>query len=104
MSSQIASLKEKQILASKLQLKDNKCPVCDSTVEKLNPFFQEDHIKDEIIKLQENIKLKEKERDMYTQKRKEFLEKVQKTRDAEATKGSNAGNGQGDLNKDTGGD
>ena len=85
MTSQIASLKEKQILASKLQLKDNKCPVCDSIVEKLNPFFQEDHIKEEIIKLQENIKLKEKERDMYTQKKKEFLEKVQKTRDAEAT-------------------
>ena len=85
MSSQIASLKEKQILASKLQLKDNKCPVCDSTVEKLNPFFQEEHIKDEIIKLQQDIKLKEKERDIYSQKREEFLEKVQKTRDAEAT-------------------
>ena len=85
MTSQIASLKEKQILASKLQLKDNKCPVCDSIVEKLNPFFQEEHIKEEIIKLQENIKIKEKERDMYIQKKKEFLEKVQKTRDAEAT-------------------
>ena len=85
MTSQIASLKEKQILASKLQLKDNKCPVCDSIVERLNPFFQEEHIKEEIIKLQENIKLKEKERYMYSQKKKEFLEKVQKTRDAEAT-------------------
>jgi len=85
MSSQIASLKEKQVLASKLQLKDKKCPVCDSTVEKLNPFFQEEHIKEEIIKLKENIKLKEKERDMYSQKRKEFLEKIQKIRDAEAT-------------------
>lgn len=84
-SNQIASLKEKQILASKLQLKDNKCPVCDSDVEKLNPFFQEEHIKDEIIKLQQDIKLKEKERDMYTQKRKEFLEKVQKTKNAEST-------------------
>ena len=85
MISQIASLKEKQILASKLQLKDNKCPVCDSTVEKLNPFFQVEHIKEETIKLQENIKLKEKEREMYNQKKKEFVEKVQKTRDAEAT-------------------
>ena len=85
-SNQIASLKEKQILASKLQLKDNKCPVCDSTgITKLNPFFQEEHIKDKIIKLQQDIKLKEKERDMYTQKRKEFLEKVQKTQGAEAT-------------------
>ncbi|UTY62061.1 MAG: AAA family ATPase [Marine Group I thaumarchaeote] len=85
MLSQIASLKEKQILASKLQLKDNKCPVCDSTVEKLNPFFQIEHVKEETIKLQENIKLKEKEREMYNQKKKEFFEKVQKTRDAEAT-------------------
>ena len=85
MSNQIASLKEKQVLASKLQLKDNKCPVCDSTVEKLTPFFQEEHIKDEIIKLEQDIKLKEKERDMYTQKRKEFEEKVQKIRDAEST-------------------
>ena len=85
MLSQIASLKEKQILASKLQLKDNKCPVCDSTVEKLNPFFQIEHVKEETIKLQENIKLKEKEREMYNQKKKEFVQKVQKTRDAEAT-------------------
>ena len=85
MSNQIASLKEKQVLASKLQLKDNKCPVCDSTVEKLNPIFQEEHIKEEIIKLQQDTKLKEKERDMYTQKRKEFEEKIQKTRDAEST-------------------
>ena len=85
MLSQIASLKEKQILASKLQLKDNKCPVCDSTVEKLNPFFQIEHVKEETIKLQENIKLKEKEREMYNQKKKEFVQKVQKIRDAEAT-------------------
>jgi DNA repair protein SbcC/Rad50 len=85
MSNQKASLKEKQVLASKLQLKDNKCPVCDSSVEKLAPFFQEEHIKDEIIKLEQDIKLKEKERDMYTQKRKEFEEKVQKIRDAEST-------------------
>ena len=85
MTNQIASLKEKQILASKLQLKDNKCPVCDSTVEKLNPLFQVDHINEEIVKLQENIKLKEEERELYTQKKKEFLEKIQKTKEAEAT-------------------
>ncbi|MDA0669689.1 MAG: AAA family ATPase [Crenarchaeota archaeon] len=82
---QIASLKEKEILASKLQLKDNKCPVCDSIVKKLNPFFQEEHIKEEIIKLQKDIISKEKERNMYTLERKESLEKVQKTRDAEIT-------------------
>ena len=98
-SNQIASLKEKQILASKLQLKDNKCPVCDSTVEKLNPFFQEEHIKEEIIKLQQDTKLKEKERDMYTQKRKEFLEKVQKTQGAEATLRAHSINAREELIK-----
>ena len=85
MTSQIASLKEKQLLASKLQLKDNKCPVCDSDVQKLNPLFQEEHLKQEMIHLQEEIILKEKEREMYNQKRKDFSEKLQYSRDAEAT-------------------
>ncbi len=85
MANQTISLKEKLSLASKLQIKDNKCPVCDSNVEKLNPFFQEEHLQQEITELQKRIKLKEKESDMYSQKRKEFLEKLQSARDAEAT-------------------
>jgi exonuclease SbcC len=82
---QIASLKEKQSLASKLQLKDNKCPVCDSEVEKLNPLFQEEHLKQEIIQLQEEVSSKEKENEMYKQKKKDFSEKLQDSRNAEAT-------------------
>ena len=85
MTNQTISLKEKLSLASKLQIKDNKCPVCDSNVEKLNPFFQEEHLQQEITELQKQIKLKEKESDMYNQKRKEFLEKLQSARDADAT-------------------
>ena len=85
MVNQTISLKEKLSLASKLQIKDNKCPVCDSDVEKLNPFFQEEHIRQEITELQKMIKSKEAESDMYGQKRKEFLEKLQIARDAEAT-------------------
>jgi exonuclease SbcC len=84
-SGQIASLKEKQSLASKLQLKDNKCPVCDSEVEKLNPLFQEEHLKQEIIQLQEEVIAKEKENEMYKQKKKDFSEKLQDSRNAEAT-------------------
>ena len=83
--SQTASLREKQSLAAKLQLKDNKCPVCDSDVEKLNPLFQEEHLKQELETLQGQIGLKEKEHEMYNQKRKEFSEKLQSSRDAEAT-------------------
>ena len=66
MTNQIASLKEKQALASKLLLKDNKCPVCDSVVEKLNPIFQEKHLSNEISTLQERIVSLEKEKTMYT--------------------------------------
>jgi exonuclease SbcC len=84
-TSQIVSLKEKEKLAEKLQLKDNKCPVCDSIVEKLNPFFQEKHIKEELIKLKQDVDLKEKERIMYSQERDRFVAELQKIRDAEAT-------------------
>ena len=84
-TNQIISLKEKQILASKLQLIDNKCPVCDSNVEKLNPLFQEEHLQQEILELQKQITSKEKENEMYNQKRKEFSVKIQNARDAEAT-------------------
>ena len=84
-TTQIVSLKEKEKLAEKLQLKDNKCPVCDSIVEKLNPFFQEEHIKEEIIKLKQDVDLKEKERIMYSQERDRFAGELQKIRDAEAT-------------------
>ncbi|MDH3657565.1 MAG: SMC family ATPase [Nitrosopumilus sp.] len=98
-SSQTASLKEKQLLASKLQLKDNKCPVCDSNVEKLNPIFQEEHLKHEMTSVQKKIMSKEKERDMYNQKRKEFSEKLQKARDAEATLRAHSINNKEELIK-----
>jgi len=98
-SSQIASLKEKQLLASKLHLKDNKCPVCDSNVEKLNPLFQEEYIKHEITTLQEKINSSEKEKIVYGQKRKEFSEKLQYARDAEATLRAHSINNKEELVK-----
>ena len=82
---QIASLKEKQTLAAKLQLKDNKCPVCDSNVEKLNPLFQEEHLRKEIKSLQEKVVSREREKETYIRKRREFSEKLQSAREAEAT-------------------
>ncbi len=85
MTNQTISLKEKLSLASKLQLKNNKCPVCDSNVEKLNPLFQENHLRQEITEIGNQIISKEKERDMYNQKNKEFSTKLQSARDAEAT-------------------
>lgn len=99
MKSQTASLQEKQLLASKLQLKDNTCPVCDSSVEKLNPLFQEEHLKEEMASLQEQIVSKENEYQMYNQKRKEFAEKLQSARDAEATLRAHSINSKQELEK-----
>ena len=85
MTNQTTSLKEKLSLALKLQLKNNKCPVCDSNVEKLNPLFQEEHLRQEITEIGNQIISKEKERSMYNQKKKVFSTKLQSARDAEAT-------------------
>ena len=99
MKNQTASLNEKQLLASKLHLKDNKCPVCDSRVEKLNPLFQEEHLKQELESLHKQIASKEKEYKMYNQKRKEFSEKLQSSRDAEATLRAHSINSKEELVK-----
>jgi len=99
LTGKVASLKEKQALAEKIQLKDNKCPVCDSKVEKLNPLFQEEHLKQEILSIKEQIILAEKERVIYNQKRIEFSQKLQKAREAQATLRAHAINDQEDLKK-----
>ncbi len=96
-TNQITSLKEKLLLASKLQLKDKKCPVCDSDVEKLNPLFQEDHLRNKITEIQNQIISKEKERDTYNQKKKEFSTKLQNARDAEATLRAHSVNSKEEL-------
>ncbi|QUC65028.1 SMC family ATPase [Nitrosopumilus sp. K4] len=99
MTSQVGSLREKQSLAEKLQLKDNKCPVCDSKVEKLNPLFQQEHLKQELENIQQHILNVEKEQKMYNQKRNEFLEKLQSAREAEATLRAHSINNLEDIKK-----
>lgn len=84
LSNQKVSLEEKRALSSKLQLKDNKCPVCDSVVDKLNPLFQEKHLKQELAQIQDKISGLEKEVTLCNRSRIEFSEKIQKAREAEA--------------------
>ncbi len=55
LSEKVGKLGGQEELATKLKLKDGKCPVCDSVVDGLNPLFQEDHIRDEIAKMREKI-------------------------------------------------
>ena len=80
---QITSLEEQEKLAEKLQLKDNKCPVCNSVDVKLNPLFQNEHLKEELIKL--NISIESKEKEVETERKKiiEFTKELDKVRDAE---------------------
>jgi len=80
-----ASLKEKLALAAKLQLKDGRCPVCDSRVDRLNPLFQEEHLRDEISRIYNEAAASERELQEYRKKRTGFLDRLQRSRDAEAT-------------------
>ena len=80
---QITSLKEQEKLAEKLQLKDNKCPVCNSADVKLNPLFQNEHLKEELIKLNASIESKEKEIEIERKNIIEFTKELDKVRDAE---------------------
>ena len=84
LTSQKSSLKERLALAEKLQLKDNKCPVCDSHVEKLNPLFQKEHLQLELENILKQTSDTEKEHTMYSMKKIEFLKKIENAREAEA--------------------
>jgi len=99
LSNQVASLKEKLVLAVKLQIRNNRCPVCDSTVEKLNPLFQEEHLRKELVLIQENIVAAKKEQEMYHKKRSDLTEKLQNARDAEATLKAHSINNEDELKK-----
>lgn len=55
LSEKVGKLGGQEELATKLKLKDGKCPVCDSVVVDLNPLFQEEHIRDEIVRMREKI-------------------------------------------------
>ena len=55
LSEKVGKLGGQEEIATKLRLKDGKCPVCDSKVDTLSPLFQEDHIREEIAKMRETI-------------------------------------------------
>nr|AIF00580.1 SMC domain-containing protein (sbcC) [uncultured marine thaumarchaeote KM3_136_A11] len=58
-------LEEHEELAEKLVLKDGKCPVCDSTVDRLKPVFQKKHIEDELYVIEKKVaELKNKKEEL----------------------------------------
>jgi exonuclease SbcC len=81
----VVSLKEQLSVAEKLQLKDHKCPVCDSKVDHLNPLFQKEHLKKELETISKKIIFLEKEKNDFNEKKVEFSEKLQRVKEAETT-------------------
>ena len=56
---------EQSEFANRLELRDGKCPVCDSKVDHLNPLFQKEHVEEEIRTLGEKlIQLEEKKSEL----------------------------------------
>ncbi|HET6517194.1 MAG TPA: SMC family ATPase, partial [Nitrosopumilaceae archaeon] len=84
-SLQIERLKEQQALASKLELKDDKCPVCDSKVDHLNPLFQVEHLKQEIMLLNKETKTLEKEIERAQEEKNNVSRKLEQAIKAEST-------------------
>ena len=84
-SLQIERLKEQQALAGKLQLKDDKCPVCDSKVDNLKPIFQVEHLKQEISSLSKEIKNLQNEEETSQVEKNKISRKFEQAIKAEST-------------------
>ena len=84
-SLQIERLKEQQALASKLKLKNDKCPVCDSKVDHLNPLFQVEHLIQEMSILSKEIKNLEKEEKLAQDQKNSISRKFEQAIIAEST-------------------
>ena len=71
---------EQSEFANRLELRDGKCPVCDSKVDHLNPLFQKEHVEEEIKTLGEKlIQLEERKSEIENliQERKDKLRKAE---------------------------
>ena len=76
-------LEEHEDLAEKLELKDGKCPVCDSSVDHLNSLFQKEHIVNEIKVIQNQIKQLETERTKLIEKSEKLGDELEESKEAE---------------------
>ena len=77
-----ARYEEKEELAAKLELKDGKCPVCDSNVDHLNPDFQKEHIENEIEGIEKKIVELENEREVLSEKSENLSNDLEESKEA----------------------
>jgi exonuclease SbcC len=94
----MAMIRGQQDIANRLHLVDGKCPVCDSKVDKLNPLFEEEHLRSELESLKRKTELLAKD-DATTQSKKRELElKLLQITKAEGVLSLNNIKSQDDLN------
>ena len=77
-----ARYEEKEELVTKLDLKDGKCPVCDSIVDHLNPDFQKEHIENEIEVIEKKIEELENERKSLLEKSESLSDDLEESKEA----------------------
>jgi len=71
---------EQSEFANRLELREGKCPVCDSKVDHLNPLFQKEHVEEEIKTLDEKlIELEKKQSELENS----IQERMDKLKEAE---------------------
>ena len=81
----IGKLGGQEELAGKLKLQDGRCPVCDSKVETLTPLFEEEHIRNEIAKIRNNLDLLTTLEKKNREEKLVFEQNLQKALNAERT-------------------
>ncbi|HJU13949.1 MAG TPA: AAA family ATPase [Candidatus Nitrosotalea sp.] len=72
----LAMIRGQQDIAGKLRLVDGKCPVCDSEVERINPLFEQEHLKAELALLSSRIDSFSRDEQSFLQKKKETDSKL----------------------------
>ena len=77
-----ARYEEKEELAAQLELKDGKCPVCNSNVDHLNPDFQKEHIENEIEVIEKKIDKLENEREVLLEKSENISHNLEESKEA----------------------
>ena len=76
-------LEEHEELAEKLKLKNGKCPVCDSTVDHLNPLFQKKHIANEIEDIEKKVEELENKRNELEDNIEKLSDDLEESKEAE---------------------
>ncbi|MDE1724521.1 MAG: AAA family ATPase [Thaumarchaeota archaeon] len=93
----IAMIRGQQEIANRLHLIDGKCPVCNSEVDKLNPLFEEEHLKSELSSLKNKVDILTKEEVIHQGKKKELELKLVQITKAEGILSLNRIKNQDDL-------